>query len=428
VATDYADAVAFLERHYGRGIKPGLDRIRGLLDLLADPHRDYPIVHLAGTNGKTSTARLIAALVAAHGLTPGLFTSPHLHGVEERYEVGGEAMTRAQLAVAVAELRPLVEMCEERSGDGITYFELTTALAFSWFAERVVDVAVVETGLGGRLDATNIADADVAVVTTIGLDHTEYLGGDPAGIAAEKVAILAEGSALVTGDLDEALLPVVRRRVEETGSSWLRFGADFRVAEAAPAVGGWLLDVDGVFAAYEDLALGVHGRHQTVNLATAIAAVESLFGRALDRDAVAEAAAGVTMPGRMEVLAQDPILLLDGAHNPPGAAALAAALEEEFPGTRWSLVFGAMGDKDVPAMLRVLLPLADQVHATAAGSERALPASEVAALAAAGGAASVTPHPTVAAAVAVARAEGGPVLVTGSLYVVGEAREALGRG
>jgi dihydrofolate synthase/folylpolyglutamate synthase len=395
-----------------------------LLDLLADPHLGYPIIHLAGTNGKTSTARFVAALLAAHGLKPGLFTSPHLHGVEERYEVGLEPMTREQLAAAVAELQPFVAIHEDRTGDGATYFELTTALAFTWFAEQTVDAAVIETGLGGRLDATDVAPADVAVVTTVGRDHVEYLGADPAGIAAEKVAILDEGAELVTGDLDPALLPVMEQRVVETGATWLRYGADFGVDEAAQAVGGWLVTVDGVHAAYEDLRLKVHGRHQTVNLAVAVAAVESLFGRALDPDAVAAAADTATLPGRMEVLGHDPLLLLDGAHNPPGIAALAAALEEEFPTTRWSLVFGAMGDKEVDAMLEPLRPLVDRVYVTAADADRALPATDLAALFTAAGYEAVEVEPTVSGALAAAREAGGPVLVTGSLYVVGEARSA----
>jgi dihydrofolate synthase/folylpolyglutamate synthase len=408
-------------------VKPGTERITGLLALMADPHLGYPAIHVAGSNGKTTTSRLAAALLSAHGLIPGLFTSPHLQVVEERFEVGGERMRPDELAAAVDDVRPFVDLYEARCSDGVTYFELTAALAFSWFAERAVDAAVVEVGLGGRLDATNVIEAEVAVVTSISLEHTDYLGDTVGAIAAEKAAILGRGRVLVTGNLPPEALEVAERRVATTGSAWLRSGEDFRVGEARPAVGGWLLDLEGVYRAYPGLHLHLHGRHQVANLAVAVAAVEALLGRALDPEAVAEAAAGIRAPGRMEVVRHDPLVMLDGAHNPEGTAALASALAEEFPSTRWAVVFGAMADKDVPAMLHLLEPAASSLHtARAAGSERARPAAEVAALAARMMGAPAASHDSVAAALGAALEAGGPVLVTGSLYVVGEARSALG--
>jgi len=396
---------------------------------MADPQQGYPVIHVAGSNGKTTTSRLAASLLSTHGLTVGLFTSPHLQVVEERFALAGEPMRPAELAAALNELRPFVELFEERTGDGITYFELTAALAFSWFAERTVDAAVVEVGLGGRLDATNVVDAEVAVITSISLEHTEYLGGTLAAIAAEKAAILGPGRVLVTGQLPPEALAVAGDRAADTGSVWLRSGVDFSVARAVPAAGGWAVDLDGVYRAYTDVPLRLHGRHQVANLAVGVAAVEAFFGRALDAAAVAEAAARTTSPGRMEVVAHDPLVMLDGAHNPEGTAALAAALAEEFPAARWTVVFGAMADKDVPAMLRLLGPATGSLHtARAADSARARPAAEVAELAAEILGVPATPHDSVAAAVAAAREEDGPVLVTGSLYVVGEARTALGRG
>jgi len=396
---------------------------------MADPHLGYPVIHVAGSNGKTTTSRLAAALLAAHGLTPGLFTSPHLQAVEERFEVAGEPMRPEELAAALAEVCPFVDLFEQRTGDGITYFELTAALAFSWFAERTVDAAVVEVGLGGRLDATNVVDAEVAVITSISLEHTEYLGGTPAAIAAEKAAILGQGRVLVTGDLPPEALEVAGGRAAATGSAWLRSGIDFWVAQAEPGAGGWLVDLEGLYRSYPGVPLRLHGRHQTANLAVAIAAVEAFFGRALDPAAVAEAAARTRSPGRMEVVRRYPLVMLDGAHNPEGTAALAAALAEEFPTTQWTVVFGAMADKDVPAMLRLLGPAVASLHAArAADSERARPSAEVAALSAEILGVPVKAHDSVAEAVAAALDAGGPVLVTGSLYVVGEARSALGRG
>jgi dihydrofolate synthase/folylpolyglutamate synthase len=410
-------------------VKPGLERISGLLDVLADPHRGYPIVHVAGSNGKTSTSRMAAAICGAHGLVAGLFTSPHLQSVAERYEVGGEVMRPEEFAGMIEEIGPLVELWEQRSGDPVTYFEVTTALAFAWFAERAVDVAVVETGLGGRLDASNAADATVAVITTIGLEHTQYLGDTLGAIAGEKAAILPEGGTLVTGRLADEAAAVVARRVADQRAAWLRLGEDFRVGEAVQAVGGWLTTVEGIYDTYEDLPLHVHGRHQLDNLAVSLGAVEALLGRGLDRDAVVEATAGIVLPGRMEIARRHPVVMLDGAHNPQGVDGLASALAEEFPTTGWRLVFGVMADKDIASMVETLAPVATAVHTVAAAdSERALPSAEVAAAFEGLVDGPIEAHDSVAEAVAAAIGGDDPVLVTGSLYVVGEARDALGLG
>lgn len=407
-------------------MKPGLERIRGLLDLLARPDEGYPIIHIAGTNGKTSTSRMIAGLITAHGLSPGLFTSPHLDAVEQRFALSGFPMTPDEFGEAMAMLAPIVDLYEQRTGDGVTYFELTAALAFLWFADRAVDVGVLETGLGGRWDATNAATSEVAVVTNIALEHTEYLGDTIAAIAAEKLAILDPGADLVTGDLHPDALAVAVRRAEEQGARWFRYGDDYRPVEARPVDRGWRFDLSGIHGEYPDIALRLHGRHQVTNFAVAVAAVEAFLDRQLDDEAVREAALQVTSPGRMEILARDPLLLTDGAHNPAGVASLVAALEEEFPGVRWTLVFGAMVDKDIPAMLDALRGRVVAAHIAAADSPRAMPATRLADLAATHLEVAVTPHDSVAAALVVARAAGDPVLVTGSIYVVGEARRALG--
>lgn len=425
--TSYEDAVAFLDAHIGAGVKPGLDRISGLLDLLARPDEGYSIVHVAGTNGKTSTSRMIATLLDAHGLGTGLFTSPHLRAIEERYEVGMHPMTPDAFGSAVAEMVPFVDLFEERSGDVVTYFEITAALAFAWFAERAVDVAVIEAGLGGRWDATNAATSDVAVVTSIGREHTEYLGDTIPEITGEKVAILDPGALLVTGPLPEEARRVAEETVRHRSARWHGYGPDFSAVEARPAVGGWLFDVDCIYERYDELDLRLHGSHQVENFAVAVAAVESLFGRSLDLGAVREAAARVTVPGRMEVVERDPPVMLDGAHNPPGMEALAAALGEEFPTTEWALVFGVMRDKDAGAMLRALDGRVTSAHAVAArDTDRARPAREVGDVVADALDVPVAVHGSVDEAVGVAVAGGRPVLITGSLYVVGEARTALG--
>jgi len=394
--------------------------------MLARPDEAYPIVHVAGTNGKTSTSRMIMTLLGAHGLTAGLFTSPHLDAVEHRYHLNGFPMTPAEFAVAVGEVAPIVDLFEDRTGDLVTYFELTAALAFAWFADRAVDVGVVETGLGGRLDATNAATSEVAVVTTIGLEHTAYLGDTIPEIAGEKLAILDPGAVLVTGELVPEAAEVARLRAMEQAATWFRLGDEYRIVDPALAADGWGFDLEGVYGSYDGILLGLRGRHQVTNFATAVAAVEALFGRPLDEERVREAAAASTSPGRMEVLADDPVILSDGAHNPDGMAALAAALREEFPDIRWVAVLGAMADKDVPAMLANLGGLVASAHTAAADSPRALPAPEMAALVGDHLGVDATPHPSVATAVSAAMASGEPVLITGSIYVVAEARRALG--
>lgn len=396
--------------------------------MLAHPDEAYPIVHIAGTNGKTSTSRMISALISAHGLKTGLFTSPHLDRVEQRFEVGGFVMSGQEFAEALSAIAPVVDLYEQRSGDGITYFELTAAMAFAWFAERSVDIAVLETGLGGRWDATNAAVSEVAVVTNIDLEHTEYLGATIPAIAAEKLAILDPGAYLVTGDMAPDALSVAELRAAEQAATWFRYGTEYRPVDPTPSDHGWVFGVSGIHDEYTGLDLRMRGRHQVTNFTVAVAAVEALFDRALDEAAVRETAARVTSPGRLETLGREPWLVVDGAHNPAGMAALAAALREEFAGVGWVLVFGAMRDKDVPAMLDALGGRVVEAHTAAADSPRALEAGEAAALVTERLGIPATPHRSVADAVAAARASGTHVLVTGSLYVVGEARVALGMG
>jgi len=249
---------------------------------MGDPQEGYPVIHIAGTNGKSSTVRLAAAIVAGHGLVPGTFISPHLERIEQRFGIAGRDMTPTEFATAVADVAPFVDLYEARQSEGPTYFELTAAIAFSWFASQAVDVAIVEVGLGGRLDATNVLAADVAVITGIGSDHTEYLGEHLGDIAAEKAAIVDAGTPLVTGPLPPEAEEAVAARVAAMSAPWRQFDVDFAVDDAALAVGGWLCDVGGIFERYDAVFLPLHGRHQVQNLAVAIAASEDLIGRALE--------------------------------------------------------------------------------------------------------------------------------------------------
>ncbi len=424
---EYSAAIDYLNGHIGHGVKPGLDRIRGLLDAMGNPEHGYPIIHVAGTNGKTSTSRLATWLLIAHGLTTGTYTSPHLQRVEERLALNGAYSTPDQFALAVSDVAAFADILESRGGDPHTYFELTTASAFAFFADQAVDIAVLEVGLGGRLDATNVVDGEVCVVTSIGIEHTEYLGDDVASIASEKLGILSPGSILVTGPLPDAARERAEETARELGIQHRQYGRDFSVLDGQIGVGGWLTTIAGAESTYEDVFLPVHGRHQLVNLAVAIASVEALIGRKLDSDAVADAAAAVSLPGRMEPIGANPLVMLDGAHNADGVATLVSSLEEEFPSARWQVVLGVMGDKNLDAMLSHLEPITDGVVATAADSQRSVTPGQLAEEVGTFGlpvlAADDVPH-----ALDMARAEAGPdghVLVAGSLYLVGEARDAL---
>ncbi len=425
---DYEAAVAFLDRRIGEGIRPGLARIERLLKLMGDPHRAYPVIHVAGTNGKTTVVRMISDILGAHGLFAGSFTSPHLHRVEDRYTTGGASFGPTHLARAVEDVAPFVVMQEEQFDESPTYFELTAAVGFSAFAVDAVDLAVIEVGLGGRHDATNVVEADVSVITGIALDHVSYLGDTHKQIAAEKAAIVKQSGTLVTGPMSDGALESVTERVEETGATWHRSGSDFRVLSAEQDERGWVVSVQGMYGRYDDLVLGIHGRHQTVHLGTAIAACEAFLGRALDDAAVRDAAATVRSPGRLEVAGLAPTILIDGAHNEEGFHGLATALDEEFEEANWILVVGARGDRDVGSLVAALKGLVSRVIATEANDHMAIAADKVAA--AAGAALGVSAEAVVPVADAVTQAiaatqEGTGVVVAGSLYVIGEARHAL---
>ncbi|MGH3650318.1 MAG: bifunctional folylpolyglutamate synthase/dihydrofolate synthase [Acidimicrobiia bacterium] len=426
---DYEQATAYVDRHIGLGGEPGLDRMRELLDLMGNPQEGYPVIHIAGTNGKTSTSRLATLILVAHGLTTGTCTSPHLQRIEERLAVNGRFSTSEEFALAITDVAVFADLRESAGGVPNTYFELTTAAAFAFFADQAVNAAVLEVGLGGRLDSTNVVDADVCVVTSIGRDHAEYLGEDLRNIAAEKLAITGIGSILVTGPLPEDAMDEANKRSRELGIQHRRFDTDYGVEEYERGVGGWLVTIRGAETTYDEIFLPLHGRYQLTNLAMAIAAADALVGRKLNVEAVRDAAAVATAPGRMEALASSPFVMVDGAHNADGVATLVESLQVEYPTTRWQLLLGVMGDKHVELIVEHLAPVVEGVVTTAVDAKRAVPAVELAdRVHKVLGDVPVLVSENVEFGLDMARAEAGPqgaVLVTGSLYLVGEVRDLL---
>ncbi|MGI8492413.1 MAG: bifunctional folylpolyglutamate synthase/dihydrofolate synthase [Acidimicrobiales bacterium] len=425
---DLGDALAWLDSHQNlermladaRSEAPDLSRMRQLAEVMGDPQAAVPVIHITGTNGKTSTARAVTQLLMAKGLSTGTFTSPHLELINERITVNGEPLSDADLAEVLSEIAAL----EPLVAGSLTWFELLAAAAFRYFADRPVDVAVVEVGLGGRWDATNVADAAVAVVTNVGLDHVEFLGPTRADVAAEKAGIVKPTGALVLGERDPALLEIFAGRYPST--LWLA-GREYRCPRNELAVGGRVLDLSTPAANYGGVWLDLHGAHQADNFAAALAAVEAFFGAAVEDDLVREAAATVRSPGRMEVVSTSPLVVLDGAKNLEGARCAAAALREEF-GVPQVMVVGMLRGKDPREMLEALGARdARLVVACPPPSPRAQPAAVVAEAAASLGV-EVATADSVPEALEVALGAAGPddlVVVTGSLYVVGSARTAL---
>jgi dihydrofolate synthase/folylpolyglutamate synthase len=419
-------------------IDPTLDRIKDLLDLLGDPQGTYPVILVAGTNGKTSTVRMIDALLRSFGLRVGRFTSPHLSSATERIAFEGRPIEPERFLAAWDEVAPYVELVDSRHEHRLSFFEVLTAMAYAAFAEAPVDVAVVEIGLGGTWDSTNVADPVVAVVTSIGLDHQAYLGDTLEQIAGEKAGIIKPGSIAVLAQQEPEAAEVLLRRTVEAGSTVAREGFEFGVVARSIAVGGQQLTVKGLGGTYEDLFLPLHGEHQAHNAAVALAAVEAFLGGgagALDEEAVRGGLAEVTSPGRLEVVRRSPTVLVDAAHNPAGARALAAAMLEAFTFDYVVGVVGVLADKDARGVLEALEPVLGEVVVTRSTSPRAVDPDELGALAAdIFGADRVEVVPLLPDALdrAVTLAEesaaelgAAGVLVTGSVVTAGEARALL---
>jgi dihydrofolate synthase/folylpolyglutamate synthase len=429
-----ADAVysALLTRQGERWVQPRVERTRRVLELLDDPQRTYRVVHITGTNGKTSTARMIESLVRAHGLRTGLFTSPHLDRFTERIMIDGEPIADGAVVEAWEEISPFIDLVDAElaaAGDApLTFFELLTVLAFVAFADAPVDVAVVEVGMGGSWDSTNTADGDVAVIAPIDIDHADRLGSTIAEIADVKAGIIKQGAAVVSARQRPEAEAVLRAAAERRGATLATEGEGFGLTAQTLAVGGQQVSVRGVAGTYDELYLPLYGAHQGRNAALAIAAVESLIGggaQALAPDVVAEGLAQATSPGRLQLVGVAPTVLVDSAHNPHGAAALVAALRDSFDFDEWGLVLGVLGDKDAEGIVAELAPAVAHVFATAPDSDRAADAEELADRAEAAGAA-VTVHPHLADAAESAREWASAsarraVVIAGSVVLAGEA-------
>ncbi|WP_150253006.1 bifunctional folylpolyglutamate synthase/dihydrofolate synthase [Nocardiopsis deserti] len=374
----YAEVTAeILSRAPESDIDPRLDRVRTLLDLLGDPHRNFRAIHVTGTNGKTSTARMIDALMRGRGLRVGRYTSPHLRTVRERIVIDGEPISQERFVETYDDIRPYVEMADSMNDAPLSFFEILTVMAYAVFADAPVDVAVVEVGMGGRWDATNVVDGDVAVVTPIGIDHTEYLPDTVEGIAEEKAGIIKPDSVAVLAQQPLPAAEVLMRNAAEVGAQVAREGLEFGVTSREIAVGGQQLAVKGLTGSYENLFLPLFGAHQAGNAAVAVAAVEAFASSGddaggLDPAIVGEALAGVDSPGRMEVVRTSPTIIADAAHNPAGMTATAAAVEEAFTFSRLVGVVAIMADKDVEGILEPLEPLLDEIVVTRNSSPRSL--------------------------------------------------------
>lgn len=422
-------------------VDPSNERMLALIDLLGQPQRAYRAIHLTGTNGKTSTARMIDELLRGFGLRVGRYTSPHLAKVTERIVIDGQPVDDQSFVEAYEQMLPLIDLVDAK-GTLLSFFEIVTALGFWIFADTPVDVAVVEVGMGGTWDNTNVFDAEVAVVTPIGLDHTQYLGDTVAAIAREKAGIIKPGAtAILASQPAEAAAELLARAVE-VEAAVAREGLEFGALERNLAVGGQVITFQGLGGRYEDVHLPLHGAHQAQNAALALAAVEAFFGAGaasgpLDIDLVRTAFGQATSPGRLEPVRSAPTILVDAAHNPHGMTAAVAALGEAFSFRRLIGVFAALGDKDVKTMLELLKPVLDEVVVTQNGNARALDVDELATVAVeVFGDERVVVEPRLDDAIeaAVTLAEqtddgsvaGSGVLITGSVVTAGEARTLLG--
>lgn len=419
----FSEAVAELE---GRGpgrMVPDLDRIRALAELLDHPERTYPSIHVTGTNGKTTTSRLIARILCARGLATGVYTSPHLSSVTERIALCDEEIAEEEFGETYEHLLPYLREVDGRGEERVTYFETLTALAYLWFADKPADAAVFEVGMGGEWDATNLIDARVAVILEVALDHPE-LGSTVGEVAGEKAGVIKEDAIVIAHDEPEEALAVVEARAAEVGARVRLRDRDFGVRSAQQAVGGQRLVIGGLNGEYEDLFLPLFGRHQADNAAAAIAACEAFLNRELNDDSLRQALAGVTSPGRLEAVSRHPLVVLDGAHNPDAAVALAETLPEAFVWRRLHLVVGILETKDVAGILAPLAARTTVAYACANTNPKSLDPDRLAAACEAAGM-TVDVFPTVDRALDAAEdaeEEDDLILVTGSLYTVADAR------
>jgi dihydrofolate synthase/folylpolyglutamate synthase len=425
----YEEAIAHLESRQPEHMPgPSLDRIRELVNYLDHPERTYPTIHVTGTNGKSTAARAAAAVACATGLPTGLYLSPHLLDVTERFAVCGVDISRGAFAEEWEHLEPYLELIDGKDMGEVTYFEAVTALAYLWFADKPVALGVFEVGMGGSWDATNLISSDVAVITPVGMDHVAELGPTLADIATEKAGIIKDGKIAVVREQDAVVDQVMNARAAEVGATVLREGSDWEIHDPLIAVGGQAFGLRTPRATYEDLFVPAFGTYAARNAAAGAVAVEALTGKALDEETLLAGLADMRTPGRLEVAVREPPVVLDGAHNPDGAAALAEELPRFFRWEKLHVVLAVSANKDVAGVVTPIAALADAVYATANDSVRSAEPEAVAQAARAAGAAGVQVYPNVNVALGAARAAAGPgdlVLVTGSLFTVGDAKRAL---
>jgi len=438
----YAEAEqALLARWPETRLEPSLDRIAAFTELLGEPQKAYPVVHLTGTNGKTSTSRMVDTLIRATDLRTGRFTSPHVESMTERISIDGEPLTEQQFLDAYNDVAAIARLADEDALHPLSFFEMVVGMAYAAFANAPVDAAVIEVGMGGAWDATNVADATVAVILPIAVDHAAYLGARPVDIAREKAGIIKPGSTVVSAIQAEDVAAVIAARAAEVGATLLWEGRDFGVTARVPAVGGQMLRLQGLRREYDEVFVPLYGAHQAQNAAVALAAVEAFVGEEpLDADLVRAAFEEVTSPGRLEVVRRSPTIVLDAAHNPHGAAAVVAALEDSFTFSPLIGVLGVMADKDYEGVLAAFEPAMAAVVCTQNTTARGLPAEQLAEVArGVFGIDRVYVEPRLDDALdraATLAEEGGVfgeaigsggVLVTGSVVTVGEARRMLTR-
>jgi dihydrofolate synthase/folylpolyglutamate synthase len=431
---------SILARAPEHDLEPSLDRVAAVMDLLGEPQRTYPVIHLTGTNGKTSTTRMIDRLLQELGLRTGRFTSPHLHTMRERIALSGQPISQERFLAAYADVEPFVAMVDERSaadgGPRMTYFEVLVAVAYAAFADAPVDVAVIEVGMGGRWDATNVANGSVAVFTPVAMDHQHFLGPELLDIAGEKSGILKEGAIGVVGVQEPDVTALLLERSQEVGARLALEGNDFGLLTRELAVGGQQLSLRGLAGDYTDLFLPLHGEHQAHNAVLAVAAVEAFVGggeQRLDPDVVRAGLAAAASPGRLEIVRRSPTVLVDAAHNVAGAQALRRALEDSFTFTRLVGVLAILKDKDATEMLEVLEPVLDHVVISRTTSPRAMRPEDLGELATdIFGEGRVTVVPDLpgaldtAAGIADEGGVGGGVVATGSVTTAAEVRMLLG--
>jgi dihydrofolate synthase / folylpolyglutamate synthase len=426
---------ALLARWPENRIAPSLERIAALVDILGSPQLTYPTIHVGGTNGKTTTSRMIDSLLFEMGLRTGRFTSPHLESYLERICINGQPIDAKELIFSFNDISPYLDLMDSKFENPISFFEAITGLAFAAFAEHPIDVGVIEVGMGGQWDATNVVDADVSVITPIGLDHMEYLGNSITEIAATKAGIIKEqGFVVLAQQTPEAAVELLRRAAE-VGADVAREGLEYSIDSRAVAVGGQLISITGLRGHYDDIFLPLHGKHQASNAAAALIAVEAFFGEQdLDIDAVRAGFANVTSPGRCEVIHRDPTIILDAAHNPHGAKALAETLQSEFTFDEVTGIVALMADKDALGILQALEPIMNQIIVTTNSSERSMKVADLNNLATqVFGADRVFAEESLTAAIDRAikdsirplSDESLAILITGSVVTVGQARTSV---